>query len=184
MSSKETPKKVYRALDPPIDPSTCRLCRAVGDASHRKHLFRTSNRPLLMIAEQLCGHPIVQDPSLPHLLCRPCERRLKNTSEFQKVLLETEEIYQRRQTSRVKRCVDISPSIRRPQKSRLVSSTPAARTSLSFDACEVSYSQNPDSEVNLPFSILYSYIIILKSCIYLCEICKVVNNNIQYANTC
>lgn len=151
MTSKETPKKVYRALNPAIDPSSCRLCRAVGDASHRKHLFRPSNRALLKIAEQLCGHPIVQDSSLPHLLCRPCERRLKNALEFQKVLLKSNAIYQ--ETSRVKRCVDISPSSQRPPKTRPVSSTPSAKTSLSFDACQASYSSTDDIEVNLPFTI-------------------------------
>ncbi len=90
MSSKETPKKVYRAFeDSAIDPSSCRLCRAVGDAGHRKNIFKPSNQALLKIAEQLCGHPIVQDSSLPHLLCRPCEHRLNHTLEFQKVIVET-----------------------------------------------------------------------------------------------
>ena len=137
MSSKpkETPKKVYRALDSAIDPSSCRLCQAVGDANHRKNIFNPSNRALLKIAEQLCGHRIVQDSCLPHLLCRPCERRLNNTLQFQKVILEAENMFLERQSTntRVKRCVEVSPSISRPAKSRLTS-MPSARTSLAFDS--------------------------------------------------
>ena len=68
MASKETPKKVYRSLDSNIDLSSCRLCGAVGDPSHQKNLFKRSNQALLRIAKQLCGHPLVQDSSLPHLL--------------------------------------------------------------------------------------------------------------------
>ena len=66
--SKETPKKVYRSVDSAIDLSSCRLCRAIGDPSHRENLFKPSNRALLRIAEVLCGYPIVQDSSLPHLV--------------------------------------------------------------------------------------------------------------------
>ena len=62
--SKETPKKVYRSVDSAIDLLSCRLCRAIGDPSHRKNLFKPSNWALLRIAEVLCGYPIVQDSSL------------------------------------------------------------------------------------------------------------------------
>ncbi len=141
MSSKETPKKVYRAFtDSAIDPSSCRLCRAVGDAGHRKNIFKPSNQALLKIAEQLCGHPIVQDSSLPHLLCRPCERRLNHTLEFQKVIVETEKLFQQRQLSvRVKRCIDVSPSVSRQPKSlsrRNTDTRPSSRTSLDFGSCQ------------------------------------------------
>jgi hypothetical protein len=139
MSSKETPKKVYRAFtDSAIDPSSCRLCRAVGDAGHRKNIFKPSNQALLKIAEQLCGHPIVQDSSLPHLLCRPCERRLNHTLEFQKVIVETEKLFQQRQSSvRVKRCIDVSPSVSRQPKSLSRRNTrPSSRTSLDFGSCQ------------------------------------------------
>ena len=35
-------------------------------------------RALLAAAEDIYGRPSRQDKLLPHLLCRPCERRLKN----------------------------------------------------------------------------------------------------------
>lgn len=144
MTSKETPKKAYRASNSSIDSSSCRLCRAVGDTSRRKNIFKPSNRALLKIAEQICGHPIVYEANLPHLICRPCERRLNNTVDFQKVIVETEQSFHQSESSqtRFKRCVDVSPSISQPPRSRqATSATPSARTSLSFDSCQES-SQN------------------------------------------
>ena len=119
MTLKETPKKVYRLLDSDIDLLSCRLCGAVGDPSHRKNLFKRPNRALLRIAEQLCGYPLIQDSSLPHLVCRPCERRLNNCLQLQEVIKKTKEIFQQHLTLRtqVKRCVNVSPSISQPQKS-------------------------------------------------------------------
>ena len=155
MSSKETPNKVYRSLDSNIDLSSCRLCRAVGDPSHRKNLYKPSNRDLLKIAEVLCGYPIVQDSRLPHLVCRPCKRRLNNCLELQKVIQKTEQSLQQSKsgTTRVKRCISVSPSISRPQKSRLSSSKSPARTSLSFNVGQEESSVNPDKEV-----IFHSYL--------------------------
>jgi hypothetical protein len=110
MSSKGTPKKVYTTKHVSIDPSSCRLCRAVGDASHWKNIFKPSNRPLLIIAEALCGEKLIEDASCPHLLCRPCERRLKNTTQFRNVIVETQKSL-RESHSCVKRCVEVSPSV-------------------------------------------------------------------------
>jgi hypothetical protein len=155
MASKETLKKIYRASvsDICIDPASCRLCRSVGDLIHRKDIFNPSNRALLKITEQLYGHNIAPDPILPRKVCRPSERRLKNCLEFQKVISETQEVFQQRQSgdARVKRCVDVSPSISRPPKSRL---KPSARTSLTsaFGVREeVSSSSNADVEVTAQF---------------------------------
>ena len=89
MSLKETPKKFYRAPDSAFDPSPCRLCHTVGDSDHRKNIFKPQNQVLLKTAELLCGERILQEPDLPHLLCRPCERRLKNTLEFQRLIKDT-----------------------------------------------------------------------------------------------
>ena len=36
-------------------------------------------------------HSIVYEANLPHLVCRPCERRLNNSRDSQKVILETEQ---------------------------------------------------------------------------------------------
>ncbi|CAB4011969.1 PREDICTED: uncharacterized protein LOC107350876 [Paramuricea clavata] len=141
MTSKETPKKAYRASNSWIDSTSCRLCRAVGDTSRRKNIFKPSNRALLKIAEQICGHPIVYEVDLPHLICRPCERRLNNTVDFQKVIVETERSFHQSESSqtRFKRCVDVSPSISQPPRSRQVTcAAPSARTSLSFDSCQES----------------------------------------------
>ncbi len=153
MASKETPKKVYGASVSirQIDPASCRLCRSVGDRSHRKDIFRPANPTLLKIAEQLYGQSIAPDPSLPRQVCRPCERRLKNSLEFQKIILETQDAFQESQPARVKRCTDVSPSISRPLKSR--STNPcSARISLTsaFGDCEDEVSccpMNTDTEV-------------------------------------
>ena len=93
LNSKETPKKVYRSSNSSVGSSACRLCRAVGDTSHRKNIFKPSNKVLLEIAEQICKHSIVYEANLPHLICRPCECRLNNTRDFQKVILETEQSF-------------------------------------------------------------------------------------------
>ncbi len=163
MASKETPKKVYRSLDSDIDLSSCRLCGAVGDPSHRKNLFKRSNQALLRIAEQLCGYPLVQDSSLPHLVCRPCERRLNNCLQLQEVIKKTEEIFQQRLTrsTRVKRCVNVSPSISQPQKSRISASKRRVVTSLSFDVGQERSSLNPDIEV-----ISHSYLLLNIAIVY------------------
>ena len=88
MSLKEMPKKVYRAPSSALfDPLSCRLCRNIGDASHLVNIFNPNNQQLLTIAEKLCGCSIVAHSSLPNLICRPCEQRLKNILEFQKVIL-------------------------------------------------------------------------------------------------
>ena len=143
MASKETPKKIYSS----IDPLACRLCRSVGDANHRKNLFK--HEELLKTAEQLCGHPLPRASSLPHLLCRPCERRLKNVLEFQRLILTTQEAFRQQQPSRVKRCIEVSPSVSQRQKSRLPrSSVRSARMSLNLGEEEPSSDISGDVEVS------------------------------------
>ena len=138
MASKETPKKVYSMVESIIDPTSCPFCRAVGDASHRKNIFKPLNKHLLRIAEQICGNTIAKESGLPHLVCRPCERRLKNTIEFQKVMLEAEQSFRECQSSqtRFKRILDVSPSAPQPPRSRLATAgtAPSARIALSFDS--------------------------------------------------
>lgn len=153
---------IYRApVSSCVDPASCRLCQTVGDPSHRKDILKPSNRALLKIAEQLYGHNIAPDPSLPRRVCRPCERRLKNSLEFQKVISETQEVFKQRQpgNTRVKRCIDVSPSISRPAKSSCLITKTSARTSLAsaFGACEeLSSSSNADIEVTAQFHIYSS----------------------------
>lgn len=149
MTSKETPKKAYRASNSSIDSSSCQLCRAVGDTSRRENIFKPSNRALLKIAEQIFRHPIVYEANLPHLICRPCECRLNNTVDFRKVIVETEQSFRQSESSQTqfKCCVDVSPSIYQPPRSCQASTSaapsarPSSRTSLSFDSCQES-SQN------------------------------------------
>ena len=163
MSSKETRVKVYRDSSPSsaINSSSCRLCRATGDPNHRKNLFKPSNRALLGIAEQICGHPIVYEANLPHLLCRPCERRLKNTMTFQKIIVDTEQSFRQSSQTRFKRCANVSPSISQRPRSRQATSTVAApstrhsaRTSLSFESYQEPTSVNRDIEVSTRYSLV------------------------------
>lgn len=160
MSSKETPTKAYRASNLSVDSSSCRLCRAIGDPNHRKNLFNSSNRDLLRTAEQICGHSIVYDANLPHLLCRPCERRLKNVIALQRIIVETEQSFRQSSQTRFKRLIAVSPSISQPPRSRQATSTAAtsvrhsARTSLSFDSFQASI-VNRDIEVSTPSSRIY-----------------------------
>ena len=130
MSHTVTPKKVYAAYK---KSSRCRLCSSVGD--HRKNLFGKANRALLRAAEELCGSSLPQREDLPHLICRPCERRLNNARDFKRVISESQASFER-----VKRCIDISPSAPRTLK-RAKENEPAApssRRGLSFDGAEVS----------------------------------------------
>ena len=92
----------------------------------------------MTIAEKLCGRSIFARSSLPNVICRPRERRLKNILEFQKVILKSDgEFREATEVSlnvRVKRLVEVSSSISRPQKSRLpVTERQTARTSLTFE---------------------------------------------------
>ena len=151
MASKETPVKAYRASSSSssIDSSSCRLCKATGDPNHRKNLFKPSNRALLSIAEQIYGNSIVYDPNLPHLLCRPCERRLKNTMVFQKVMVESEQSFRQSSETRFKRCSNVSPISQPPRSRRATSTVPSARhsarASLTFDSRQECTSVNRDS---------------------------------------
>ena len=118
-------KESYRAPSSALfDPLSCRLCRNIGDASHRViKIFNPNVQQLLTIAEKLCGRSIVAHSSLPNVICQPCEQRLKNILEFQKVILKSDgefrEATEVNLNVRVKRLVEVSPSISRPQKSRL-----------------------------------------------------------------
>ena len=140
MASKETPKKGYISFMSNIDPKSCRLCRSLGDSSHRTNLFKSTNQELLKIAEHLYGHALRKDPGLPSLVCRPCERRLKHAIDFRNVISKTQQDFEKSKTTeiRTKRLVDVSPSIQKPSKSRTIGTdTSARRTRMSLDFCSV-----------------------------------------------
>ena len=122
-ATSETPKKFYGSSD--SNSFACRLCLSVGDKNHRKRLFSAENADLLRQAEQLCGQELLESPD-----CRPCERRLKNTSAFRSLILQSQKTVHERGT-RAKRCIGISPSAPNPAPKRADKKT--AATSLDFD---------------------------------------------------
>ena len=111
MASKSTPKK-YQSISGLNVISRCRLCNSIGDPKHSKNLFRDSNRVLLRNVESVCGDQLPQSSELPHLICRSCERRLNATLQFKRTISETQRLL--RQDVRVKRCVEVSPSVNKP----------------------------------------------------------------------
>ena len=93
----------------PVDISSCRLCRVVGDRLWSKNLFVKKNRALLAAAQDICGHTLKQDDSvLPHLICRACERRINNFVTFKTLITESQKWFEG-----VKRCTEMSPSVPR-----------------------------------------------------------------------
>ena len=105
----QTPKKIYPASSNAT--SCCRLCKAVRDSDHCRILFGKANRTLLVAAGNIYGSPFQRNESLPHLLCRPCERRLRNFIAFKTMISESQ-----RSLARAKRCMEESPSAHRSLK--------------------------------------------------------------------
>ena len=81
-SNPETPKKIDTASKS-VSLSCCRLCKLVGDISHWRNLYRKGNSQLLASAEDLYGKALPQSNVLPHLVCRPCERKRTNFKKIQ-----------------------------------------------------------------------------------------------------
>ena len=100
---QQSPKKISKSSTA-TNISCYRLCKSVGDVSCSKNIYRT----LLAAAEDIYGRPLRQDKLLPHLLCRPCERRLKNCFPFKTVISESQSSFET-----VKRYTEISPSVPR-----------------------------------------------------------------------
>ena len=136
--ASETPKKLYPVSSKLEISFACRLCLSVGDSAHRKRLFSPGAETLLRQAEELNGKPLLLDESLPDLLCRPCERRLRNITAFKATIQASQEkLVERRLGSRVKRCVEISPSAPRPPSKSRSFPSPASdptRLKLAFDS--------------------------------------------------
>ena len=109
--------------------SCCRLCKSVGDTSYWKNLFGKGNHALFATAEVIYGSTLIHDKTLPHLLCRPCERRLKNFENFRVAIKESQSSFQR-----VKRCIEISPSVARtlPKSTKAQDSETTRRRELCF----------------------------------------------------
>ena len=115
------------------NPSCCRLCGFVKDVNYCKNLFAEANKQLLVVAGEVYGRPLlrkVNEELRPHLLCRPCERRLKNFKEFKGIISESQRYSAG--SERVKRCIDVSPSAPRTLKTAKDQKT--SRCGLSFPA--------------------------------------------------
>ena len=88
----KTPKKVHKSVGENV--SNCRhLCKSFSDVSHRTNLFGKGNRALLAAAENIQGNPLLCSESLPHLLCRPCKRRLNNFIDFKSTIIEAQKSF-------------------------------------------------------------------------------------------
>ena len=118
--------------------STCRLCKSVGDPAHRYSLYSKTNSEILCSAENIYGEVLPNKPELPKLICRPCERRVRNFVAFRKTIVETQSTL-----TKFKRLSKDSPSsVSHPfktQESRLNMQFRRARQSLDFTGKEVSY---------------------------------------------
>ncbi len=137
---KNTPKKVYGAQSLDND-STCRLCKSVGDPAHRYNLFSKTNSEILSFAERIYGEALPNKPELPKLICRPCERRVRNFVAFRNTIIQTQS-----SLTKFKKCNKDSPgSVSQPSKSfKTQESLPdvqsrRARQRLNFMKKEVSY---------------------------------------------
>ena len=77
-----TPKKLY-PVEGGIDLSSCRLCESIGDSRYCKNLFSEANRDIL---------DFVQQVYLSQLVCRSCERKVKNAATVKKTIAETQRL--------------------------------------------------------------------------------------------
>ena len=100
------------------------------------------NRALLAAAEDIFGRPLRQDKLLPYLLCRPCERRLKNFISFKTVISESQSSLET-----VKRCKEISPSVPRTLAKSARESERKSRRGLNFLTVPSQMQSSPGKEV-------------------------------------
>lgn len=133
--SQSTPKKYYPRASKSSDISRCRLCNNVTDPVHAKNLYRDTNKTILRNTEQIYGSALPSESGLPHLVCRPCERRETNAIQFRNVIVETQQLL--RKDLRQKRCVEISPSVDKPP-AKVLHAAGSRRRSLDFSASSAS----------------------------------------------
>jgi len=109
-----TRRKKKRTSSASINTSSCRLCGSVKDAAHCKNLFAKANRALLATAEDIFTSLPFRE-LLPHLLCRSCEKRLKNYVACKTMIAQSQTSFEN--SERMKRCIGESPSAPRTLKS-------------------------------------------------------------------
>ena len=170
---KDTPKKFYSRSSLKETSSCCRLCKAVVDRRHSKDLFGHTNRDILNNAQVIYGSVFPRDNALPHLICRPCERRLENAMKFKKLIEETQKSFE--SVSRSKRCLEISPSVTQPSTSRACTSTDGSL--LSSRRRSLDFTSSFPSDVSHKYSYLSVICCVSKMCYaynYKCYvICKI-----------
>lgn len=140
-SLQDTPKKISKSSTT-ANITCCRLCKSVGDVSCSKNIYAKGNRAFLAAAEDIYGRPLRQDKLLPHLLCRPCERRLKNFISFKTVISESQSSFET-----VKRCKEISPSVPRTLAKSARESERKSRRGLNFLTVPSQMQSSPGKEV-------------------------------------
>ena len=121
---KETPKKIYSISASTETSLSCRLCKSVVDRRHSKGLFSHTNGVILTHAQYIYGRAFPRDNALPHLICRPCERRIDNSIKFKRIIEETQNSLENE--TRSKRCIEISPSVTQPSTSRVRTASTAS----------------------------------------------------------
>ena len=73
-----------------------------------QNLFREANRDILDFVQQVHGDVLPRDKTLPQLVCRSCERKVKNAATVEKTIAETQRLLVEKK-SRAKRCLELSP---------------------------------------------------------------------------
>ena len=105
-----TPKKLDRPEETIYTSSWCRLCLKLCDVTHCKNVSRKTNSGILEAVEDIMGNHLPPKESLLYLMCRPCERRLRNCADFKRMICKSQESL-KEEYCRVKRCVELSPSV-------------------------------------------------------------------------
>ena len=109
-----TPKKLYH-VESRIDLSSCQLYWSIGDSRYCKNLFREANRDILDFVQQVHGDVFPRDKTLPQLVCRSCERKVKNAATVEKTIAETQRLLVEKKR-RAKRCLELSASATAPKR--------------------------------------------------------------------
>ena len=102
------PKMLY-PVQGGIDLSSCRLCGSIGDSRYCKNLFREASRDILDFVQQVHGDVLPRDKTLPQLVCRSCERKVKNAATVKKTLAETQRLLVEKKSRAKRRTAQRSP---------------------------------------------------------------------------
>jgi hypothetical protein len=113
-------------------------------------LFKDSNREILRSAESVYGDEFQRDNALPHLICRPCERRVNNFITFKNIICETQRSL--REDIRVKRCIELSPSVSKPP-SKVLAAGSSRRRSIDFNVAGSESGRSESVEKTVPLHV-------------------------------